>query len=414
MENNESSQILNICYLNEKDKIVINKNPHCAEFFCTLNNIYNCTKCKNYLSKHNNIRLIYKDNKDNNDDNNDELVSFCKKKCLNGYVYDFLDDEEQITSSKIDKYKIMKNFYNKKFIYTLDQIKYKINYELTAPKPRTVVHWGQLKMLLTTILFLINVIDKTDKEVHIIYAGSAPGDNIHLIFELFPNTIWYLIDPRKHFEKIYEHKQVKEIIEDYFTNETALYFANKNISTNHKLLFISDIRVEPSDDGIIKDQTQQIEWHKIIKPMYSWFKFRCPYNINTKYKYYKGINYLQPYAPISSTETRLLLKQNLIEYSYNSKKYEGKLLYFNRIIRPSYFVKSIISDNNYFDHCYDCTYFSYLIQNYITKFSEFNPYKSSNVFDIMKKMTNYIARKRNNKIANMNNYVKTNLIFSNN
>ena len=78
---------------------------------------------------------------------------------------------------------------------------------------------------------------------------------------------------------------------------------------------------------------------------------------------------------ISSTESRLLLKTGLIKKTYNVDEYQGKFFYFNRIIRPGYYNKSIIPENDYFDHCYDCTYFSYIIKNYLDKFSKYyNPF----------------------------------------
>jgi hypothetical protein len=226
---------------------------------------------------------------------------------------------------------------------------------------------------------------------------------------MFPNTIWHLIDPREHHPKLYEHKQVEEIITDLFTDEIAEYFFKKFKNRDYKLLLISDIRSATEDENVLKDQEQNIKWHKIIKPDYSYLKFRCGYESEEIYKYYKGLIFIQPYAPISSSETRLLLKKELEEYEYNILEYQGKMHYFNRVLRPSYYKKSLINNNNYFDHCYDCTYFSYLIKNYIDNFSNFNPFNSTNIFDIMKKITNYISKNTNNRIANINSYIRTNL-----
>jgi hypothetical protein len=85
-------------------------------------------------------------------------------------------------------------------------IEHKLKYEETLPKPKTIVHWGQLKMFLVTLMFFIKVIEPDDKDVHIIYAGSARGDNILLLCKMFPNTKWCLIDPRKHFNTLYKLK----------------------------------------------------------------------------------------------------------------------------------------------------------------------------------------------------------------
>ena len=407
---------INICYLNDDDKEIIKQNPHCLEFFCKKNNINNCNNCIDYLVKEKKVRLLYDKyrNKNLNTENND----YCLEKCTNGYKYDYIGIDKNDSSNNnnnnnnnIDKYKKLKRFKRNKLPILLDKIKYKLDYEINISKPRTVIHWGQLKLLLTTIIFFINVISEEDKEVHIIYPGSARGDDILILCDMFPNTIWHLIDPHKHHPKLHEHKQVNEIISDFFTDSTANYFSEKFKDRDFKLLFISDIRKSTEDESVLEDNEDQIKWHKIIKPDYSFFKFRCGYETDIIYKYYKGVIFLQPYAPPGSTETRLLLTKELESHEYNIKEYQGKLYYFNRIIRPSFYKKSIIKDspNNYFDHCYDCTYFSYLIKNYLNHFPNFNPFNSNNVFDIMKKITNYISKYTNNRIANMNSYIRNNM-----
>jgi hypothetical protein len=400
---------INICDLSKSENIeIIKKNPHCLEYFCKKNNIHNCNKCINYLLEKKKIKLLYNKYSYKNDSEN---IDYCLKNCTNGYKYDNIEinKKETLDSNNIDRYKKLKKFKKKKLPILLDEVKYKLDYEDNNSKPRTVIHWGQLKMLLITIIFFINVLKETDYEVHIIYPGSARGDDILILCEMFPNTIWHLIDPHEHHPKLHNHNQVKEIISDFFTDSTAKYFYEKFKNRDYKLLFMSDIRKATDDESVLNDQEENINWHKIIKPDFSFFKFRCGYETNEIYKYYKGLIFLQPYAPQSSTETRLLLNKELEVYDYNINEYQGKLYYFNRVLRPSYYKKSIINESNYFDHCYDCTYFSYLIKNYLNNFSKFNPFNSTNVFDIMKKITNKISKYTNNKIAFMNSYIKNNM-----
>lgn len=401
---------INICYLDNEQKQIIKNNPHCGEFFCKLSNINDCYKCKNFLIKNKNMKMYYK--KFDNRNMNQENFTFCNEQCNHGYIYDYLNrnDEKLSGNCDIDKYKNYKKFYRKKFIYKLNQIKYRINYENTFPKPKTVVHWGQLKMLLITIIFFINKIKQDDEKIHIIYPGSARGDDILILCNMFPNTIWHLIDPREHHPKLYNHPQIAEIITDFFTDEIAKYFYEKFKDRKYKLFLISDIRKAIDDESVLDDQESNIKWHKIISPDYSYFKFRCGYDTEEIYKYYKGKIFLQPFAPLSSTETRILLKNKLKEHDYNIKKYQGKMFYFNRIIRPSYHLKSIINENNYFDHCYDCTYFSYLIRNYLNKFPKFNPFETTDIFTIMMKITNLISKYTSNKILICNSYIRNNLI----
>ena len=115
---------------------------------------------------------------------------------------------------------------------------------------------------------------------------------------MFPNTNWYLVDPRKNnkgvsvFDKrLYNIKRVKSIITEYFTNDLAKKMVNE-LKTNY-FLFISDIRLfeqenrNNKEDDIDVDMKRQMEWHKILKPNYSQLKFRIPYN-KPEYDYLEG------------------------------------------------------------------------------------------------------------------------------
>uniref|UniRef100_A0A6C0ECM0 Uncharacterized protein n=1 Tax=viral metagenome TaxID=1070528 RepID=A0A6C0ECM0_9ZZZZ len=417
------------CILNDKQKEIAYNNPHCTEYFCNYKNIVECTDCVKYLLNNKKIKLFNEDFFEQKLDlKNDtkEDIKTCKKKCNNGYIYNHIErNEEKNNKFEIDNYKLMDMFKNNDFITKYSDLPYLINYENTFPKPKTVVHWGQLKMLLITILFLIKVVDPDEKEVHIIYAGSARGDNILLLAEMFPNTIWYLVDPRPHNKKLYtklnNKDQIHEILKEYFTDDIAKRYSEKFKNRNHKLLFLSDIREGTEDEKVLANQESNANWHRIIQPDFSYLKFRCGYESDKIYKYYKGEIYLQVYAPASSTEARILFKKELEDYEYNIDEYQGKMLYFNRVIRPSYH-KTLFKENYYFDHCYDCTYFSYIIKNYLSKFSNVNPFsnqkhkgstnnkKSKDIFSIMKYITNYLCKHSQDKIKSHNNYVRNNII----
>ena len=403
------------CALNNSDKKMLYDNPHCIEFFCTIGNVVDCKKCYNTLKDK--IKLMnekdYKKDLDAQQMNKlDE--EYCKNKCTDGYFYNFITDRNETDDSNlskhiIDKYKNKATFkYNKK-LYKYIDIPYKLNYELTFPKPKTTVHWGQLKMFLVLLAFFLKTIKQSDKEVHVIYAGSATGDNILLLCKFFPNTFWYLTDPRDHNKLLYNHKQIKEINKQYFDDILAnkYYEKFKDRNKSVKLLFTSDIREGTDDDKVLLDQELNINWHKIIQPNYSYLKFRCGYETNNLYDYYKGKIYVQCYAPHGSTETRILLKTKLKPYTYNIEEFQGKLLYFNKIIRPA-FHKSIIKSNKLFDNCYDCVYFGYLIKKYINKFPDFH--NNNDIFSIMKEIVNFLSKFSSNKIQITNNYIRNNIL----
>ena len=370
-----------ICKLDSKYKKIIRDNPHCGEFFCKLDTCVNITRCIKYLIQNNMFKpnpFLKKHEKQllDKEINNPKNLKKCD---IDGYLYDiiprtFNPDEKTYVDkyvSELDKYKTIDNFYKQKFIYKLKYRPYVMEYGTTYPKPKSVIHWGQLKLFLTTLQFLIKYIEKSDPLIYIIYAGAAPGGNIVLLADMFPNTRWYLIDPAPFVPELHKHKQMIEIKNEFFTENLAKYYYNlfKNRDKLSKLYFISDIRLSPDDDSVVKDNNINIIWHNIIQPDYSFLKFRCPYE-GESYDYYKGDVYIQPYAPVSSTESRLVLKKELEKEKYNINEYQGKFLYFNRIIRPAYH-KQTIKQNKEFDHCYDCAFFSKIISEYFNKFNSF-------------------------------------------
>ena len=423
------SYYIGLCNIDENKKEIIKKNPHCAEFFCELSNVKNCSNCSNYLVKNKLFTIdpfLKKPMKNvayEFINNNKSNIDQCKNQCIKGYKYDFIPKGFELESEKnldindfksnVDKFKTMKNFYDTKFIYKYEYIPYAINYERTLPKPKSVIHWGQLKMFLVTLLFLVLKINEEDEIVHIIYAGSARGDNILILADMFPNTRWYLVDPNRFAEKLYNHKQIIEIKNEFFTDDSAHYYYEmfKNRDNKEKLLFISDIRLDPSDITVMEDNASDAKWHEIIKPNYSYLKFRCPYEGERKYDFYDGEIYIQPYAPVGSTEARLLLKTGLIPKTYDIDEYQGKFYYFNRIMRPAYYKTKLIKDNTFFDHCYDCTFFGNLMENYLDKFKKFskNVFKNDNVLDSMFEVKRKLNEQCADRIKIINNQIRSNI-----
>jgi hypothetical protein len=392
--------------LTDDELKIARKNPHCIEYFATNDRIKNCTSCYNVFNKNKLIKLdlenyIKNRNKINNKNNNNDLKK-CKNECfIHSYVYPVFrnsHESDEYMTNKIDKFKLFSEFKKDKLLYKLDDIKYSLDYELTTPKPKTVIHWGQIKMFLVTLVFLLKTVSQDDDLVNIVYIGSAHGDNILLLSDMFPNIDWYLVDPNPYHPKIYNHPKIKEVKNEYFTDELAEYYKKKLRNQKHKLLFISDIRISGKleDKDIIIDQEMNRKWLNILDPDFSYLKFRCPYVLPENYDYIEGKIYIQPFAPPSSTETRLLVPRNPKNLTYSSKEYNGKMIYFNRVLRSSYY-KSLIDNHPYLDHCYDCTYFTYLIKNYITHYNKFNPY-GTNIKNICQRIIDFINIKRTNKL----------------
>jgi hypothetical protein len=224
-------------------------------------------------------------------------------------------------------------------IYKYSQLTKRISYTQSNERIKTLqdkpIHWGQLKLFLSELLFLSIY---TPNPYTVLYVGAAEGTHISLLADLFPKHKFILYDPRKFVLKkkpnITTHNKL-------FTNEEALKYTNND----KNILFISDIRVleygeskqtysEESDEMIYNDMTLQMDWVKMIKPKAALLKFRTLYT-QDKFEYFDGTIYLQQYSPIS-TETRILVTDYTKFTTYNAIEFDEKMAYYNCCVRPKY------------------------------------------------------------------------------
>jgi hypothetical protein len=109
---------LRICNFYGKNNKIIYNNPHCLEFFCYLNNVFNCTNCLDFLTKKNNIKLLYRKLYNNPNKKYKSNIKYCKKFCNCGYVYDgytqfdTVDNKDLLKESNVDKYKLTDTYAN--------------------------------------------------------------------------------------------------------------------------------------------------------------------------------------------------------------------------------------------------------------------------------------------------------------
>lgn len=80
---------------------------------------------------------------------------------------------------------------------------------------KTVIHWGQRKLLMSEIEYLTL---HGDKASLIVYAGAAPGTHIAILSEMFPQHRFILVDPAP-----FTVKESPRIIcrQEMFTDEVA-------------------------------------------------------------------------------------------------------------------------------------------------------------------------------------------------
>lgn len=244
----------------------------------------------------------------------------------------------------------------------------KFNYNEDARDFQTRCHWGQKKLLLTEIQFLTQVCKKVKSlsEYTIVYIGSADGRHFPIVYNMFPGLVWLLYDPNKFSKGVMNHPDINKSIFVYnmfFTDETISHV--KSHSKSRKILFISDIRVMPSEEAVMVDMINQAKWSMALGADFMMFKFRLPYTtkenpvipktikdlrIDSKLVanpniiaqkdemlYLKGDMFLQVYPPIHSTEVRLHVEKSRDgKYelaTYNYKDIEEKMFYYNTYMR---------------------------------------------------------------------------------
>lgn len=237
---------------------------------------------------------------------------------------------------------------------------------------KTVEHWGQRKLLIAEIQFLLICGDLSDK---VVYAGAANGDHIPFLSKLFPNHEFYLYDPNKF--NIEDTDKI-HIFRDYFTDKIAETYKN--------VLFISDIRTTIKGDvcnqSCDNDMKMQKRWCEIMKPLAASLKFRLPYNKNIDISYLDGDLYFPVWGPATTTECRLFVTDFKKPKIYNSRAFEEIMFYFNTETRVYYY-----KHDADFCHCFDCASEVYWLKKYIGKNSKLTVTDLSKI--ISEEISNY-------------------------
>jgi len=257
-------------------------------------------------------------------------------------------------------------------IYKYSQLKKRMTYNDMEKHncKETSYHLGQLKLLMSEIMFLSKTFNPGNK---VLYIGAAEGYHIYQLAVMFPMLTFDLWDPGRF--GIEEHKNIKKF-NYFFTNKTAETYKNQG----GNILLMSDIRnleianvrhhsEEKLDDIILEDNKKQLSWVRIIRPRYAFLKFRLGY-LPGQTEYLTGKIYLQPYSPLS-TETRLFTKNYDDIISYDNIEFDEKMAYFNCFIR----LKNNINDTRWNDimkkykikNIWDNSLTLYIINHYLDK-----------------------------------------------
>jgi hypothetical protein len=215
------------------------------------------------------------------------------------------------------------------------------------------IHWGQRKLHLGEVDFLTSYTNRNEKYT-LVYAGAANGQHIPLLLKLFPNIEFHLYDPAPFSSVVNNNPTLK--INPHKDPDAPVGFFTNNVSINYRstknLLFICDIRLAPSmkksdpeyasifEDNVANDMNIQKDWVNIMRPKFSILKMRLPYNAKDTYKYLDGEVRFGIWAPVASTETRLIVSKLSLSpgeefptKSYIPEVYEKQLAYFNNRMR---------------------------------------------------------------------------------
>eukprot|EP00759_Apiculatamorpha_spiralis_P057451 PhF_6_TR8659/c0_g1_i2/m.13537/K18776/MTR2, MT48; cap2 methyltransferase len=261
-----------------------------------------------------------------------------------------------------------------------------VEYSRDRGAPMTHVHWGQRKLLLSEIEFLLYSMPRgSPPRVHVVYAGAAPGSHMTVLSNMFMNTTYELYDPCPfdpalqedsrfelhtgedgYFSDRVAHNIVAKRVHDInlpalsfmysvmecetanFSQPIAL-LAHAALDCNAPpLLFVSDIRSgkEKNDDfdsHVEQDMDAQVRWHRILRPQSSMLKFRLPYaftfdqhtktlvpNPQRMVPYLDGDIYLPIWGRHSTTECRLVSKGYASMKPYDIQKYDSQLIWVNK------------------------------------------------------------------------------------
>lgn len=291
-------------------------------------------------------------------------------------------------------------------------------YEKVTEKSQ--IHWGQFKLLLTELDFLTRYWDPSKvSNPKLVYVGAATGVHIACLAELFPSFEFHLYDPcdvNKFDPVLAKFPQINQYVQ-FFTNEDCERWKNRD-----DVFFVCDIRntlhkrgerltVEEENENeeiVWRDMLMQQEWVQIIKPYKAHLKFRLPwskkYNLDKgdSRPYLDGIVYKQPFAPKTSTETRLVPFDSLTKRDWDYVKYEEIMFYHNVQTRLNVKFRDPLTGSNIMPFQdiglladYDSTLAIVIAMGYLKKFNV-----DTNT-DILKKFLIYLINGTDNGKSNL-------------
>lgn len=149
-------------------------------------------------------------------------------------------------------------------------------------------HLGQLKLFYTLLEFLTVCVTRgiSLMDSLVVYIGAAPGTNIIAVSELFPDATFLLYDPAPFDSRLMAAAATAGARVHVRTGQRDGMFSlatcpeieatQKRLKKKH-LLFISDIRLNPTEEEVMRDMLLQQSTVLTLRPLAYQLKFRLPY-----------------------------------------------------------------------------------------------------------------------------------------
>jgi hypothetical protein len=239
---------------------------------------------------------------------------------------------------------------------------------------RTPLHYGQLKLFLAELRFLTSHTTAcTGDPLTVVYAGAAPGHHIPHLARCFPSCQFLLYDPAPFCAELARAPPANVAAHQaFFTEEeaTALSAAREGGPAPTPLVFISDVRTGREEDYVEEDMARQEGWVRLLRPAVSMVKFRLPWRAGQT-RYLDGDVLLPAYAPLTSTECRLVTSEALAlgpGRLYENQEYEQACAFHNTVGRVRCYAHEVALEG--LDHCHDCSMFVSLAGEYLRRTAE--------------------------------------------
>jgi hypothetical protein len=146
---------------------------------------------------------------------------------------------------------------------------------------RPSCHWGQLKLLLSEVEFLVHCRDELRAldDAVVVYAGAAPGEHIDLLIDMFPTVSrWLLFDSTRSTVRSPRARVFGPGKAGFVTDDTVRALRLRLLADGAPtVLFISDIRTRPTEETVADEMMDQARWGVHLRARAMLLKFRPPY-----------------------------------------------------------------------------------------------------------------------------------------